>query len=239
MPTHPETFELALETSGVISGVAVGQGGTLLGEKSFDLPRAHAAGLVALIDELCRHHRIRPRDIGNVYVSQGPGSFTGLRIGMAAARMMALANQASLTPVPTLQGIALQAADLDDPPEQVTVMLDAKRGHVYASLFDFDQAAKLYRCIREPEEVEPLTFLNNCSRRPAVMGEGLQKHGEAVRGLGLRVLPESTYLPRAASIYRLGAELADRGISVSARELIPAYIRRPEAEERWKARQRE
>jgi tRNA A37 threonylcarbamoyladenosine modification protein TsaB len=68
------------------------------------------------------------------------------------------------------------------------------------------------------------------------LGEGVLYHREAVVASGLAILPESIYPPRAETVYRLGVERAAQGHPVAARDLIPIYIRPPEAEEVWQAR---
>ena len=79
-------YGLAIETSGTIGSVALGCAGRLLAEYAFTGPRKHAVEFLAAVDTLCRENGLEPRQIGEVYVSYGPGSFTGLRMGVTAAR---------------------------------------------------------------------------------------------------------------------------------------------------------
>jgi len=227
-------FALAFETSSAMGSVALGREERVLAAVRLTQPRAHAAEFLPAIDALCRGNGVEPKSIRAAYVSSGPGSFTGLRIGITAARMIAFATGAKLVAIPTLEIIAQNAADADPRPQRVTVLLDAKRGHVYSAAFDFD--GERYRASSSPVEADPLAFLNLQPADAAVLGEGVLYHRDAVAASGRRVLPESLFPPRAETVYRLGCESARRGEFVNARELIPVYIRPPEAEEVWTQR---
>jgi tRNA threonylcarbamoyladenosine biosynthesis protein TsaB len=239
----PGEYVLAFETSGAVGSVAIGRGDEVLETYVFGEPRAHAVEFFPAIDRLCRKHAVEPRQIGHVYVSAGPGSFTGLRVGITAARTIGAATQARIVAVPTLEVIAQNAAEINPPPQLLAVMLDAKRGHVYASAFRRELTGAtppsgplLYVPITEPAEVEPEEFLRSQEPACGVMGEGVLYHRAAVERAGRSVLPEPTYRPRAEVVYRLGRAAATAGAFVDRRDLIPVYIRPPEAEEKWKKR---
>ncbi|MBU0718680.1 MAG: tRNA (adenosine(37)-N6)-threonylcarbamoyltransferase complex dimerization subunit type 1 TsaB [Planctomycetes bacterium] len=227
-------FSLALETSCARGGVALGTGIEVLGVRKLEGPRKHATDLLPAIDDLCREHLVKPDMIRQVYVSIGPGSFTGLRIGIAVARALALATRVKIVGVPTLEVIAQNAAQATAPPGQVAVILDAKRRRVYANVFQ--RRGTGYVSQFETAEVPPLEFLRRQSRDCAVLGEGVRQHEEAVAAAGLTILPESLYSPRAEILYQLGVERAAEGRFTDPRLLVPLYVRRPEAEERWEQR---
>lgn len=231
---------LAIETSSGSGSVAVGREERILGVRRFTQPRAHAVEFLPSIDELCREHRIKPADIGLVFVSAGPGSFTGLRIGITAARTLALANGARIVALPTLEVIAQNALDLPDSPQRVCVLLDAKRSRVYTAAFALSQARNgtdgmhgNYVPLDSPHETDPARYLASQSRDCAVLGEGVAYHQAAVSKSGLRILSPELFPPRVETVYRLGWAGAMRSDFVSARDLVPVYIRPPEAEEVW------
>ncbi len=251
MPTNP-TAALAIETSSAAGSVAIGRGQEILGAVRFTQPRAHAAEFLPSIADLCRKHSVRPDDIGLVFVSAGPGSFTGLRIGITAARTLALAVGAKIIALPTLEVIAQNALELADPPPRVCVILDAKRARVYTATFALeyltqppplirgDESGSLtlmrYVPVDDPCEADPATCLASQPRDCGVLGEGVMYHQPAVQNSGLRVLPSELFPPRVETVYRLGTQRASNGMFVAARDLIPVYIRPPEAEEVWTAR---
>lgn len=230
---------LAIETSSASGSVAVGRGNTILGARRFTQPRAHAAEFLPSIESLCQEHQITPDEFASVFVSAGPGSFTGLRIGITAARTLALAVGAKVVALPTLEVIAQNALALPDPPPHVCVVLDAKRARVYTANFALDSnsgAPRRYVALDHPREADPAAYLATQPRDCAVLGEGVLYHRAAVSESGLRVLPEEFFAPRVETVYRLGCERASKGLFVVARDLIPVYIRPPEAEEVWAAR---
>ncbi len=234
-PTDEPPFALAFETSSPLGSVALGRGGDVLDTRTFTAPLRHAIEFLPTIEALCRTFNVRR--IGVVHVSIGPGSFTGLRIGVAAARTLALAAVRSgnppvrLVPVPTLNVIAQNALDVSEPPPLVAVMLDAKRRRVYAARFV--RKGRAYAAASETSEQDPAAFLSQCLPGTSVLGNGARVHSAIVEDSGHAMLPEHLHAPRAETTYRLGTSLADEGLYVEAHDLVPLYIRPPEAEERW------
>lgn len=228
-------FVLAFETSCALGAVALGRGASALASSTFSGPRKHATEFLPAVDSLCRAHEVAPDNIALVCVSGGPGSFTGLRIGITAARLLALALGTPVVTVPTLKVIAQNALAVPDPPTHVAVLLDAKRRRVYAAAFE--RHTNGYEPLCAPAEVDPQVFLGQQTRSCAVMGEGVAYHREAVEATGLRVLPETTSRPLAETVLRLGVERARAGEYENPRTVVPVYIRPPEAEEKWAQRQ--
>ena len=194
----------------------------------------HAAELLPTMDLLCRRHGVAPRRIEEVYVSAGPGSFTGLRIGLTVARTLAWANGAGVVRVPTLDVVAQNALELPHRPEDLVVLLDAKRGRVYAAAFRLE--AQRYHRLAEPAEWEIAALAGGLPAGCAALGEGIAYHRAAVDGVGLTVLPDELSRPRAEVVQRLGSAQAAAGCFDALAALVPTYVRRPEAEEVWERR---
>src|SRR3954453_3601300 len=123
---------LAIETSGRLGSLAVVDGGRGVAEDTFPHGLKHAAEIVVRIDQLCRGQGWGPADLREVYVSTGPGSFTGLRFGITLAKTLAFATGAALVAVPTVRVLAANA-----PPDarHLVLVLDAKRDQVYTARF--------------------------------------------------------------------------------------------------------
>ena len=230
------TIGLAFETSCAIGSIALGAGARLIEARTFSRPRQHAKEFLPTIHDMCSAHGVAPSDVKRVYVSSGPGSFTGLRIGVTAARMLALAVSTEVVAVPTLQVIALNALGHTPRANRVAVILDAKRGRVYAAAFI--RRADVYEAVSEPAEVDPRVFLDQQGRETYVLGEGIAYHQEAVEQSGLTVLPEELNRPRAEIVLAIGHALAEKGRHCDPRDFVPTYIRPPEAQEKWDQRQR-
>ena len=242
--SHPGTdFALAFETSGVWGSVALGRGTELIDVRTLSAPMRHSVEFLATVEGICRTYDVAPSAIRCVYVSCGPGSFTGLRIGVTAARMIALSSHMTsgtavgLVPVPTLDVIAQNAFRFSEPPKHLVVILDAKRGRVYAAAFA--RHGDGYVAQTDPAEVDPVVFLASQPRDTVVMGDGVHQHRNSVEASGLGLLPESSYTPRAETVFELGVTLAGAGKFIDPKHFIPTYIRPPEAEEKWKKRQSE
>ncbi len=98
-------FNFAIETSGRIGEIALGQADRIIASAPLPRRRGHGIGLIPTIDQLCREIGLRPNRLTEVYVSLGPGSFTGLRIAIATVKMLALSRQVRLVGVPTIEAI--------------------------------------------------------------------------------------------------------------------------------------
>lgn len=109
MPDAP--YNLAVENSGRSGAVALGRADTLLAEQPIPPKQRHNVDLMVAVDRVCREHDVSPQQIGEVYVSLGPGSFTGLRVALATAKMLALTLETKVVGVPTLDLLRAQHPD--------------------------------------------------------------------------------------------------------------------------------
>ena len=222
---------IALETSARSGSVAlVESDGTLLAEEQFPHDLKHAAALISILDDLTRSHGWTPRDVAEIYVSAGPGSFTGLRVGITAAKTLALALDAKVVAVPTTDVLARNA-----PPDarNILIILDAKRGQIFTARYT-QQGGHFTQ--DEPAHLDTLTAMLERSPRPVhLIGEGLPYHRAAIPADDPQVIitPEETWRPRAAVVAHLGHALARAGHFTDPDRLTPTYLRRPEAEEKW------
>ena len=225
---------LAIETSGRIGSIALAEDGVVLVEDQFAHGLQHAAEMVPRIDRLCRQQGWTPRDIAELYVSAGPGSFTGLRIGVTLAKTLAFATAARIVAVPTVRVLADNA-----PPEatNLTIVLDAKRDQVFTARFARENGQWVER---EPSHLDTLVALVGRSPRPVfLLGEGVPHHQKFVAedDPSIVITPPEAWRARAAAVAVEGARLARLGHFVEPDSLIPIYIRKPEAEEKWEQRQ--
>jgi tRNA threonylcarbamoyladenosine biosynthesis protein TsaB len=194
--------------------------------------------LLPAIDRLLRAAGCRVADLEAFAVSAGPGSFTGLRVGIATVKGLAFGSGAPVAPVPTLAAIAQRAPVADAP---VVAVSDARRGEVYAAAFVRAggelEAALLPEGLYTPEDL--------CARLPlrlTLVGDGVAVCGGRLRaalGPGVRLVPASRARPRAREVGLLGLRLLARGQGVDAAALVPRYVRRAEAEARRTGARRE
>jgi tRNA threonylcarbamoyladenosine biosynthesis protein TsaB len=222
---------LAIETSGRIGSVAIGTAAGVLDSVRLPGEMKHAADLLPAIERLITTHRWMANSITDVFVSIGPGSFTGLRIGVTIARTLAWSIGSRIVAVPTLDALARNALSLQPAPAHVAVILDAKRAQVYAAAYSLTDG--IYTRFIDACLVQPADFLTKCPAATAVLGEGIRYHTEAVTASGRPTLDPELWIPRAESVFAIGLELTRAGLFTPAGELLPLYIRRPEAEEKW------
>ena len=223
---------VAIETSGRVGSVAVVHDGAVVAEAAFPHELKHAAGLVPLMDRLVREQGWSPASLDELYVSAGPGSFTGLRIGITVAKTLALATGVKLVAVPTLRVLVANApADA----QHVVVVLDAKREQVFTARYE---RAGGDWAEREPAHLDALAAMLERSPRPVhLLGDGLPYHEKHLPAdqTGIVLTSPDTWRGRAGVAAELGYALARLGRFVTADELLPVYVRKPEAEEKYEA----
>jgi len=225
---------LAIETSGRIGSVALIDQNGAIEEREFPHGLQHAAGLIPLIDQLSTQRGWTPAQLEHVYVSAGPGSFTGLRIGITLAKTLAFTTGAKLVAVPTMRVLVANA-----PPEaqHAIIVLDAKRDQIFTARFArIDQRWDE----QEPAHLDTLSAMLTRSPRPIhLIGEGIlfhQQHIPAGADDIILTKPEA-WRARASILAEIGAELAAAANFVDPYQLQPIYIRPPEAQEKLEAAQ--
>ena len=228
---HEPRRILAIETSGRMGSVALGTDDGVVASSRLSGNMKHAAELIPAIDELARGQGWPVDSLTDVFVSIGPGSFTGLRIGVTLARTLSWSIGARIVAVPTVDCLARNALAADPLPTHVAVVLDAKRSQIYTAAFDVIAG----RCVKTIDAclADPRTFLARCPKPLAVIGEGIPYHQQVIDESDAAVLDPSLWPASAENVYHVGIERADTGAFTAGCDLLPLYIRRPEAEEKW------
>jgi len=228
----PRRRALAIETSSRVGSIAAVEDGRVLSEEQFEHGLQHAAQIVPIIDRLCRAQGWSPRDIEELYVSAGPGSFTGLRIGITLAKTLALASGVKLVAVPSVR-VLVENAPADA--RQVIIVLDAKREQIFTARFERVGEDWIER---EPAQLSSLTEMLSRSPRPVhLLGEGIPYHARFIENSASDVIvtPMELWRPRAGVVAKVGEALARKGEFTDPDRFTPIYIRKPEAEEKFEA----
>jgi tRNA threonylcarbamoyladenosine biosynthesis protein TsaB len=224
---------LAIETSGRLGSVALVEDGNVLDDLSFEHGLQHAAMMLPMIDRLCAARRWKPADLHELYVSAGPGSFTGLRIGITLVKTLAMATGAKVAAVPSVRVLAENAPE---DARNLIIVLDAKRDQIFTARFERENAGW---AIREDARLDSLTDTLGRSPRPVhLLGEGIPYHEKFIPRVdaGVIVVAKESWRARASSVARLGWKMARDEAFSDPWKLTPIYIRRPEAEEKWEKR---
>lgn len=241
----------ALDSAGKTAGVALWQNGALLYESYLAVAGTHSETLLALCDAAFRAAGLRPSDIGLFALNAGPGSFTGLRIGMGIVKGLAFADDTPCAPVSTLSALA-HAYPADG---LIAAALDARRGEVYCALFrrENGRVLRLTQDAALPAPEFAALALQHKGRHDGISTEAGAPERIVCLGDGARLLADKPQDTRAASAdfvlcpeaYRFGrangiclaAEaMLQSGTCVCAAALSPEYLRLSQAERERAAR---
>jgi tRNA threonylcarbamoyladenosine biosynthesis protein TsaB len=230
-------YNLAIETSGRTGSISLGRGGELLAGAVMpeSVRRDHRVDLMPTIDQLCRAQGVAAAQIGEVYVSIGPGSFTGLRVAVTTAKMFALVGRCRVVAVPSLDVVAQNAPSPEvsptTAPAALAVWLNMKKETAYAGVFHWEGG----QWVRagEPGQHTMAQLLAAAPRPLAILGEVLPAF---VAPEGVTILPADLATARSEVVWRLGQQQAQAGAFVDPLALAPFYGRQPEAVELWDRR---
>ena len=238
MPDTP--LILAIETSSRIGSVALGTEHNLISEKTFSAPLRHSTELFPAVQDLLKQVGAGPEDIDQVYVSLGPGSFTGLRISASLAKAMHLATGVKIVTVDTLDVIAANV--LRSPltrPACIATVLDAKRNQFFMAGYRLTGAvpptaepdpSKVWTKLMDDCIITAQAFMMEFVPAYApvgLLGDGLLFHRDRFSHPGLSILDESLWTPKASGVYRLGRQKAQKDQFADPLELTPRYLRAP------------
>ena len=220
---------LALETSGRVGSVALSRDGEVIDARTYPHGLMHATAIVPLIDDLFRTHGLTPKNLDQIYVSIGPGSFTGLRVGVTLAKTLAFTTGAKLVAVPSVR-VLVENAPAEA--KHAAIVLDAKRGQIFTATFERDSNGEWIE--REPARLDRLNDVVERSPRPLyLIGEGIPFHRATIADeTGIVFTDESRWQANATTVARLGTKMATAGSFVDAFSLTPVYVRLAEAEEK-------
>jgi len=210
----------------------------MLSEAHFSGPMRHSAEIFPAVHKLLVRFSRKPKEIEHIYISVGPGSFTGLRIAVALAKIMHLANAAKIIAVDTLDVIAANATDYIKEEKakgltKIATILDAKRGQFFIAAYENEQnrwKKSMPDCLMTAGQ-----FIENCGGKSQpvwLLGEGLVYHKDKFKADGIRFLNERYWNPRAEKVYMLGWQKALAGQFADPLTLQPTYLRRPDIKEK-------
>lgn len=219
---------LAIDTATSAGSVALCRDEALLGEILFNVRGTHSERLMATVRQLLVESGLGLADIDAFAVVHGPGSFTGLRVGMASAQGLALATGRPVIGVSSLQALAMNLGEAQLP---VCALLDARKQEVYAGLF---RMRRQHPLPLGPEQViAPAKLLPLLEGPLLFVGEGARVYRGLIEdhfGAQAHFAPWPLNLPRASMVAALALERLRLGERPGLHALKPAYIRASEAE---------
>jgi len=228
---------LAMDTATMVSSVAVADNKKLLAELIVENKLTHSETLLPHVDQVLNMAGAAKDDLEAVAVSLGPGSFTGLRIGLAAAKAIAYGLNIPIIGIPTMEGLAWH---FPVPGTRVAGFIDAQKGNVYTAHYKWNGSS--FDEVKSIEVVSLEDAVNICSvlDEPVMaVGDMVSKKLTRLDNLpeNLIIPPKHTMMPRAANIAMAGLKKLAAGNVGSVMDMEPIYIRKSEAEVLWEKRQ--
>ncbi len=219
---------LSLDTATRSCSVAIHAGETLISELTVNHGQTHARVVLDLVDQALGAHRMTMAELDGFAVTTGPGSFTGLRIGLSTVKGFAAATRKPLVGIPTLEVLAYPFWGHS---MLICPMLDARKGEIYTAGFKRteNQTVKIF-----PEQViSPEAAFFQIHEPVIVIGDGAIAHRKIIlKALGSLAVfpPPACHTVRAAVVGEMAIRRFEQGRVDSAESLIPHYIRKPDAE---------
>lgn len=215
---------LGLECSAVSAGAAVVADGKLLSETYLNIGLTHSETLMPLVDTALKFAKLDVSDIDLFAVSNGPGSFTGLRIGVGSVKGLALGAGKPACGVSSLKALCY---NVKNAPGLIAPIMDARRGEVYNGIYKWEGDTL---CEIEPMRTIPVDKLAiECFEGATFVGDGAAVHRERL----CELLGDKAKFAPPALMYQRASSIAMAAINekqVNAEELLPVYIRKPQAE---------
>ncbi len=229
-------YILGIETSTRTGGAAVVAEDGIVAHYSLNIEVTYSERLMSTIDRVIKDAGLDLSAIDGFAVSIGPGSFTGLRVGLSTVKGLAFATGKPVAAVPTLRALAWNLPYSAYP---VCPMLDARKNQVYAALYQYQGPALAQ--VMEETAISLQELAGRITGPTVFTGEAaLLFHTEIGKEFGERALfaPLSSCSPSSAAVAEIGLSMIKSGGIVDPDVLTPRYIRRPEAEVAWEKRQR-
>ncbi len=219
---------LGIDTSTPIGSIALIDGENIVAEHTLNIVQAHSSRLMPAIDTVLKWGDITPDTLDGCAVGIGPGSFTGIRIGVATAKSLCYAVDKPIVGISTLEAIAYNLRWTDG---IVCPILDARRSEIYGSVFhggpEWDRLTDDL-CLPIDAFLNELNKHTSQNPTTIFVGDGLATYGDAVREQlsdTVNFADAIFNVPRGASIARLGAQRIKQGDTDSYWTLVPNYVR--------------
>ena len=221
---------LAIDTSNFTLGVALINGTQVIGEYTTNLKKNHSVRVMPAIESLLRDCDTSPKELTKIVVAQGPGSYTGVRIGVTIAKTLAWTLKIPLSAVSSLEVLAANGRSFDG---LISPLFDARRGQVYTGLYEFDNGN--LKTVMEDCNIlcsDWAMKLKECNRPVLFVGQDVEIHRETITEVlgDLAVFtPVQLYNARPSELAFIGLNKDE----VDIHHFVPNYIRIAEAEAKW------
>lgn len=231
---------LAFDSSGLVASVAIVQDDNLIAEYTTNYKKTHSQTLLPMLDEVVRMTETDKKSFDLLAVAAGPGSFTGLRIGSATVKGLALAWNIPVVAVPTLEALAYNAWGSR---RIICPIMDARRRQVYTGLYRFDKDDKMEVLMDQvPMDIDELIkVLGDRGEEVLFVGDGIDVYADTIRQkmtVPFSFAPAHMNKQRAGSVAVAAKKRYEEGIYTSGDDFAPEYLRQSQAERERAERQK-
>ncbi len=222
---------VGIETSSLIGNIAVCDGDTVVGKKTFGKNLNHGKEIVSSLESIFNQINWEPKDIDLIAVSIGPGSYTGLRIGVTCAKTLAYGLDKPVIDVPTLDVLVENLKDNNS--KNICPVIDAKRKSVYACIYDRDKNNR----VTDYLIISPDGLIDMLPDSTLIFGDGIEPYKDIFAQKELTIAEDEKFcIADAVNVARLGLKRYEQGERCEINSLVPLYLRKSEAEEKMDGR---
>ncbi|MBQ4816992.1 MULTISPECIES: tRNA (adenosine(37)-N6)-threonylcarbamoyltransferase complex dimerization subunit type 1 TsaB [Bacillus] len=221
---------LAIDTSNHTLGIALVKDSTVIGESITYLKKNHSVRAMPTVEALMKECGVAPSELSKIVVAKGPGSYTGVRIGVTIAKTLAWTLSIPISAVSSLETLAANGQYFDG---WISPLFDARRGQVYTGLYMFEEG-KIQE-IKQDQNILLTDWLHELKKtgKPVLfLGQDVHLHEESIRSIlgETAVIAEGAFHnPRPSMLAFLGTDRPAEDVH----QLVPNYIRMAEAEVKW------
>jgi tRNA threonylcarbamoyladenosine biosynthesis protein TsaB len=226
---------LAIDTSNYVLGIALLDGNILIGEYTTNLKKNHSVRAMPAIEQLMKECDVEPKDLGKIVVANGPGSYTGVRIGVTIAKTLAWTLGIPIVGVSSLEVIAANGRYFNG---YISPLFDGRRGQIYTGLYEFVDG-RLQNVVQDGilQSSEWAGQMLTKDKSVLFIGNDLPLHREVIEGImNERAVfaSEPMYNPRPGELAYLGLTKEPTDVH----SFVPNYVRMAEAEANWLKQQK-
>lgn len=230
---------LAIDTSATAASAALCDENKIIGEFFINTKLTHSRTLMPMVESLLANTNVQTSDITAVAVNCGPGSFTGVRIGVAAAKGLAFADDLPCIEVSTLESLAYNVQSANG---IICPVMDARCSQVYNALFKCDGVKPERLCEDRALSIAELSDeLKGYNERIILVGDGAELCDNTMKELlpNVELAPMTVRFQRASSTALIALEKFNNNEVLSAAEIMPMYLRLPQAQRELKKKMEE
>ena len=218
---------LGIETSGNVGGVALCQDNRIIIAGNLGVSSLHDKYLVATIKSMLHSVGWTPRDIDLIAVDVGPGSYTGIRVGVTCAKTLAYSLNKPVIDVPAFDVMA-ESYPMNSTP--ICPIMDARRGYVYACIYQLENTQR--KRVSDFLVIQPERLVSLLPRPVILFGDGVLPYKEQFQQKDIFIDTENQSVQKVEYVALLGESAYKAGRRCEVKKLLPLYLRRTEAEEK-------